>query len=164
MGYGTQPSACPLCGSTADVRTVRELVDMLGQMYEQAMQARQQYQRQPRPPGRDRLAADSTLGWESPDQQIADAVLSAAARMIGKAIGKRVQQTYEERIRPALDAQREQSRQELLAIAARYPELRGCMRDQVIFLAGGTRTVPLGEISSQITLAQADAVVARLRA
>jgi hypothetical protein len=43
------------------------------------------------------------------------------------------------------------------AIAERYPELRCCFRDQVIFLAGGTRTVPLSDASSEITLARADA-------
>jgi hypothetical protein len=46
---------------------------------------------------------------------------------------------------------------------ARYPELRGCTTDQVIFLDGGTRTVPVSELRMPVTLAQADQVVARLR-
>ena len=46
---------------------------------------------------------------------------------------------------------------------ARYPELRMCMKDQVVFLDGGSRTVPISEIPVPVTPTQADAVVARLR-
>ena len=50
------------------------------------------------------------------------------------------------------------------AIVQRYPDLRGCMRDQVVFLDGRSLAVPISEIRMPITLAQADALVARLRA
>jgi hypothetical protein len=46
---------------------------------------------------------------------------------------------------------------------ARYPELRGCMKDQVVFLDGGYKTVPVSELKMPVTLAQADDVVSRLR-
>lgn len=46
---------------------------------------------------------------------------------------------------------------------ARYPELRGCMKDQVVFLDGGMRAIPVSDLKLPVTLAQADAVVARLR-
>jgi hypothetical protein len=45
----------------------------------------------------------------------------------------------------------------------RYPELRGCLADRVIFLDGGYKTVPMSELTMPVTLAQADAVVTRLR-
>ena len=103
-------------------------------------------------------------GADSADQEIANIVLGAAGRFIGKAIKNRMQRVAEERVMPTLNARAEQQRQEMAAIAQRYPELRACLRDQVIFLAGGTRTVPLSEVSlPQVTLAQADAIVARLR-
>ena len=106
----------------------------------------------------------SNDSYESPDQEIANIVLDAASRFIGKKIRNRIQRVAEEKIMPTLNARAEQSRQEMAAIAERYPELRACLRDQVIFLAGGTRTVPMTEVSlPQVTLAQADAVVARLR-
>jgi hypothetical protein len=38
------------------------------------------------------------------------------------------------------------------------------MRDQVVFLEGGSRTVPITEIRMPITLGLADALVDRLRA
>jgi nucleoside-diphosphate-sugar epimerase len=98
-------------------------------------------------------------------------VLASASRFIGRAIGKRLRRTYEERSIPALDARSEparreweQSRREQVAIVERHPDLRGCLRDQVVFLAGGTRAVPLADIPMPITLAQADALVGRLRA
>ena len=75
----------------------------------------------------------------------------------------------EERVIPAVLARAAQAQQpgqqhgELDAIASRYPELRGCAKDQVIFLDGGTRTVRFSELTRPLTLAQADAVVARLR-
>jgi hypothetical protein len=46
---------------------------------------------------------------------------------------------------------------------ARYPELRACTKDQVIFLVDGYQTIPVSELKLPLTLAQADAVVARLR-
>jgi len=181
--YGTQQQdACPRCGSTANVRTVQDLVDMYGQMMDNARQRRDQYQQggyrsQPGGYGPEPFygpesgygpAPRSASGWpdsgaDSIEGAIADVALGAAARFIGRAIGKKVRQTYSERIAPNLEARYEQNRQEQIAIAQRYPDLRACLQDQVIFLADGTRTVPLSEISPQVTLAQADAIVARLR-
>jgi hypothetical protein len=105
-------------------------------------------------------------GQDSADQEIADLVIGLAGRFIGKAIKNKMQKVAQERVMPTINARAEQQRQEMAAIAQRYPELRACLRDQVVFLVGGTRTVPLSEVSgniTQVTLAQADAVVARLR-
>lgn len=57
----------------------------------------------------------------------------------------------------------DQSASDEAAIVQRYPELRGCLRDQVLFLPGGTEVVPLSDIRLPVTLDQADALVARLR-
>ena len=37
------------------------------------------------------------------------------------------------------------------------------MKDQVVYLDGGSHTVPISEIPVPLTLSQADAVVVRLR-
>jgi hypothetical protein len=107
---------------------------------------------------------------DDPAQEIANAVLGAAFKFAGRSIGKRMQKAYEERIGPALEAraaqarqQGQQSRDEQAAIVERYPDLRGCLRDQVVFLDGGSRTVPITEIRMPVTLAQADTLVDRLR-
>ena len=88
---------------------------------------------------------------------------SAAARFLGRAIGRRVQRTYEQRVLPALAARQQALLHEQIAIAERHPDLRACLTDQVIFLAGGARTVPLASVTGMLTLEQSDALVAELR-
>jgi hypothetical protein len=103
-------------------------------------------------------------------EDIGGAVLGAAFGMAGRAFGRKMKQAFEDKVVPAMQAkmaqaqaQFEQQRAEMEAIAARYPELRGCTKDQVVFLDGGTRTVPVSEIKMPLSMAQADSVVARLR-
>ena len=107
---------------------------------------------------------------ESIADEIGGAVVDAALGFAGRAIGRRMMKAFEERVMPTVQARAGQAMQqfgqqpsELNAIADRYPELRGCVRDQVIFVDGGMRTVVVRELSLPVTLAQADAVVARLR-
>lgn len=97
---------------------------------------------------------------------VGDAVLGAALGFLGR----RMKKAFQERVVPAMEAkmaqaqqQFEQSKQEQDAIADRYPELRVCTKDQVVFLDGGVATVPVSEIKMPVTLAQADEIVARLR-
>ena len=103
-------------------------------------------------------------------EDIANAVMGTAFRFVGRAIGKRVQKTIQERVVPAMQAkaaqaqeQWQQSRTDQAAIVQKYPDLRGCMQDQVVFLQGGSRVVPLSEIRMPVTLAQADALVNKLK-
>jgi hypothetical protein len=103
-------------------------------------------------------------------EDIGGAVLGAAFGLAGRAFGRKMKQAFEDKVVPAMQAraaqaqtQFEQQKAEMDAIATRYPELRGCMKDQVVFLDGGTRTVPVSEIKMPVTMAQADGVVARLR-
>jgi hypothetical protein len=118
------------------------------------------------------------FGFDSVRDGLADdvggAVMGAALGFAGRALAKRMKKAYDEKIAPAMAAraaqvqqqtqqQSEQSRAEQDAIVARYPELRSCMTDRLIFLDGGYKTVPLSDLTMPITLAQADAVVTRLR-
>ena len=118
------------------------------------------------------------FGFDSVREGLADdiggAVMGAALGFAGRALAKRMKKAYDEKIAPAMAAraaqvqqqtqqQSEQTRAEQDAIVARYPELRSCMTDRLIFLDGGYKTVPISELTMPITLAQADAVVTRLR-
>jgi hypothetical protein len=105
---------------------------------------------------------------------IGGAVAGAALGFAGRALAKRMKKAYDEKIAPAMEARAAQAQQQMQqqsqqtkaeqdAIVARYPELRTCMTDQLIFLDGGYKTVPISELTMPITLAQADAVVTRLR-
>ena len=112
---------------------------------------------------------DFNLG-DNLGEDIGGAVLGAALGFAGRAFGRRMKKAFDEKVVPAMQAkaaqaqtQFEQQKAEQDAIADRYPELRGCMKDQVVFLDGGTKTVPVSEIKMPVTMAQADGVVARLR-
>ena len=103
-------------------------------------------------------------------EDLGGAVLGAAFGLAGRAFGRKMKKAFEDKVVPAMQAkaaqaqvQFEQQKAEQDAIAARYPELRGCVKDQVVFLDGGTKTVPVSEIKMPVTMAQADGVVARLR-
>jgi len=52
---------------------------------------------------------------------------------------------------------------EQIAIAERHPDLRACLTDKVVFLAGGNRVLPMPSLGGSFTVEQADALVARLR-
>ena len=96
------------------------------------------------------------------DDQIAGAAIGAATRFIGRRLGRKMQQAYTERLQPAMTAKREEMLRETAAIAERHPGLRACLTDRVIFLAGGSRTVPIGNLSGSLTVEKADALVAQL--
>ena len=98
----------------------------------------------------------------TPEEDLAGAVLGEAARFIGRAIGRRVQRTYTERVQPTLAAHGEERLRTQIAIAERHPDVRACLNDGVIFLAGGQRVLPMPNLST-LTVEQADALVANLR-
>ena len=105
-----------------------------------------------------------------PVDSVADDIGGAVADAALGFIGRRVKKAFEEKVMPAVQAKLEQTQQqagqqraEQDAIVARYPELRACTRDQVIFLVDGYQTIPVSELKMPVTLAQADDVVARLR-
>jgi hypothetical protein len=104
---------------------------------------------------------NSTLG-DGIGDAIADVALGAATRFIGRAIGRGVQRTINERVMPTLAVHRETTLREQIAIAERYPGIRACMTDKVIFLEGGSRVAPMPNLVT-LTMQQADAIVAELR-
>jgi hypothetical protein len=206
VAYQAGPSVCPQCGSSAEVRTARELFDMMNGAREQAFQRINQFRRPGAgsAPGQGQGAgsaddddydhynvegSDSRLrgnrgrnqgqrgrgfdfdsGGDNVIDDVGGAVLGAALGFAGRAIGRRMKKAFEEKVVPAMEAkaaqaqqQWEQSKAEQDAIVARYPELRGCTKDQVVFLDGGVRTVPVSEIKMPVTVAQADSIVERLR-
>jgi hypothetical protein len=110
-----------------------------------------------------------TSGWDgisdaaSFEEGIADAVLGVATKAIGRAIGGRMRRAYTERVVPAMAARQEAMLGERMAIAERHPDLCACVTDQVVFLAGGTRVLPLATALAVRTVEQSDALVAQLR-
>jgi hypothetical protein len=116
-------------------------------------------------------SGDTSLG-DSIGDDIAGAVLGAAAgaaaRFLGRQASRRLQDRLTQQVLPAMAArqQGQQGQQAMLqtqiAIAERHPDLCACLNDQVIFLNGGSRTLPMPDLNT-VTVEQADAMVARLR-
>jgi hypothetical protein len=104
------------------------------------------------------------------DDVVADIALGAVTRFIGRKVGRRVQQAVTDRMQqvvtdrvlPAMAA-RQAALGDQAVIAERHPDLRACFTDKVIFLAGGSRVVPLDSAGGLLTVEQADALVAQLR-
>jgi hypothetical protein len=119
--------------------------------------------------GQQRPGPRSSRSWESSGDgsslgdDVADVVLTAATKFIGRAIGRRVKRAYNERVLPTLAVKQEAMLREQIAIAERHPDLRACLTDQVIFLAGGSRVLPMASVTGGLTVEQSDAVVAQLR-
>jgi hypothetical protein len=97
------------------------------------------------------------------EDDLAGIALTAATRFIGRAIGRRVKRAYNERVMPTVAAHQEAMLREQIAIAERHPDLRACLTDQVVFLAGGSRVLPMAGLIGRLTLEQSDALVAQLR-
>jgi hypothetical protein len=107
---------------------------------------------------------------DSAADDIGAAVLAGVFGFAGRALAKRMRRAYDAKLGPAMDAkavrwqqQWEQAKAEQDQIVARYPDLHACMKDKVVFLDGGAKTVPVKELKVPVTMAQAEAVVARLR-
>jgi len=114
------------------------------------------------PPSRSYGSDFSGDGPGSLGDDVAGAAMGMAARFIGRAISRRMQDKVSQAL-PAMMAKQEAMLQEQIAIAERHPDLRACLADQVIFLAGGSRTMPMNGVMTNLTVEQADAVVAQLR-
>jgi hypothetical protein len=117
---------------------------------------------QSQPPPR-RRSWDSGSAADTFEEAIGEAVLGAATKAIGRVIGRKMRQAYNERIVPAMAARQEAVLNDRVAIAQRHPDLRACLRDKVVFLAGGTRVLPLASAIQVRTVEQSDALVAQLR-
>ena len=117
---------------------------------------------QNQPPPR-RRSWDSGSDASSIEDAVGEAVLGAATKAIGRVIGRKMRQAYNERVVPAMAARQEAMANERTAIAQRHPDLRACLRDQVVFVVGGTRVLPLASAIKIRTVEQSDALVAQLR-
>jgi hypothetical protein len=190
MTDGQSGAVCPQCGSATAVHSIDELVAMTqSRLNAQQPPAGQGGGQQQGPaPGwaQEPTAGSPQGGWQNGGWQnggwrgnqgygdyrdnnsvgddIAGLAMGAASRFLGRAIGRRVERAMTEKIMPAMQARGQQSLAAQQAIAQRYPDLRACLTDKVIFLAGGSRTAPMDSINlSKVTLEQADAMVAGLR-
>jgi len=95
-------------------------------------------------------------------EDIAGAAISAAMGLAARAISRRVDRAMTERVVPTVMARQQTVLQTQLEIAQRHPDLCACLTDKVMFLAGGSRVLPLPNLMT-VTVEQADQMVAQLR-
>jgi hypothetical protein len=115
------------------------------------------------PPRRRSGNWDVIRDGSSIEDVVSEAVLGAATKALGRAFGRKMRQAYNERVAPAMAARQEAMQRDRMVIAERHPDLCACLNDKVVFLAGGTRTVPLASAMQVQTVEQSDALVAQLR-
>ena len=110
-----------------------------------------------------RLFGSEEIVSDTFEGAIGEVVLGAATKALGGVIGRRMRRAFEEKVVPAMAARQESMARNRMSIAERHPDLRACLNDQVVFLAGGTRTIPLAQAMAVRTPEQSDALVAQLR-
>jgi hypothetical protein len=179
-------SQCPRCGSAAQVHAISELADLarmnLAKLQGQSPmtgQPQQGWEAEPMagpPPGPDGRRPGGLFGrgmpvpgrrggYDVPDSVgdlVGDVVGGVAAQFLGRAIQRKVEQTLASRVMPAVSQAGSAMLQNQIAVAEKYPDLRACMTDRVVFLAGRSQTQPMPDLA-KITVPQADALVAQLQ-
>jgi hypothetical protein len=182
-------SVCPQCGSAAGVHSIEELAAMararLGQAQGPAPGTQPGWAAEPQAgwaaepqagplpgPGGQQRSYPMPGDYPTPSAPVGDslsfgddlagAALGMAARFIGRGIGRKVQDKLAQQVLPAMAGKQEAMLRQQIAIAERHPDLRACLTDKVVFLAGGSRVLPMPNLSV-VTLDQADALVASLR-
>ena len=144
---GYQPTAaCPRCGSAAEVHAIQELAALarmqLGEM----------------PPVYPGAMPGALPGYM---QEPTTGPIPEPPRFGGRGMGRRMQRAAG-RAQPVLAAKGQEVLRTQIAIADRYPELRACLGDAVIFLDGGNHVLPMPDLSA-LTMQQADDLVTKLR-
>ena len=141
-------AVCPTCGSAAEVHAIQELAALarmqLGEMAP------------PMFPGQMPGAVPGYM------QQPTTGPIPEPPRFGSRGMSRRMQRAAE-RVQPVLAPKGQELLRTQIAIADKYPELRACLSDAVIFLAGGSRVLPMPDLSA-LTMQQADNLVAALRA
>ena len=165
MNAGPAQATCPRCGRVTGVRALPEVLAELGR---QASQARRRPAANPpqQSPARRYGQDDYTLGDDQgdsglPGQGLADIGAAVAAEVLRRTVGRALKKHYQERVAPQLQRREDELRRRQLERAQRYPDLRYCADDRVLFLTGYTRTLPHEQF---LITDQPDAAVAGLRA
>ncbi|HEY6276860.1 MAG TPA: hypothetical protein VIX86_11070 [Streptosporangiaceae bacterium] len=152
------------------MRSLAQLIADADRGMDQAIRARAE-----RPPASgkpfDWTGEDSALGESGGGadlgQSLFDFAVASTAYLLRQTVGRRLKQYYRERLLPEAGEAREAHRRNQLQLAERYPDLRVCISDQMIFVAGGSRAIPLDRLARHRPAdldAAIGALVAELRA
>jgi len=136
------PPACPVCG--ADAQPMRDVLAALAEHGDQARAAAARRRAEPRPP-----QPRGGPGTGAGEGITFDEFLLGAAAAVGGGVVRGLWRTtarpWAGRVRAQLERGGQEGMGAARSAADRRPELLCCGRDQIVFVAGGRRTVPAGE-------------------
>jgi len=145
-------AVCPTCGSAAEVHAIQELAAL----------ARMQLGEMPPSMFPGQMPGALPGYMQEPTTGPIPEPPRFGGRGSGRGMSRRMQRAAE-RMQPVVPPKAQELLMTQIAIADKYPDLRACLRDAVIFLAGGNRVLPMPDLSA-LTMEQADNLVAALRA
>jgi hypothetical protein len=144
-------AACPSCGARATVRSLAELVAAAGPGVNPGVWA---WAEGPSPgaPLSDWSGQSSALGESGGGADLGDSVfgfaMAAGAYVLHRTVGRRMKRYVRDHLGAAEGNLAARHRQQL-EVYERYPDLRVCTQDQVLFVAGGRRFVPLARLPAR---------------
>jgi hypothetical protein len=136
------PAPCPRCGDAAGTQPLRAVFAGMRERRDEAGEAASRRHVKPAPPRHPPTAGEGGGTGPYPAEWI---VFDAAAAAVGEVWRRTVSKPFKERVAPEISRHQDAGMQRFFAALDRHPELWCCQRDQVVFLAGGRRTVPLDD-------------------
>lgn len=154
----TAPPACPVCG--ADAQPMR---DVLAALAERADQARAAARRaEPGPPRPRRGPGTGTGEGITVDEFLLGAAAAVAGGVV-RGLWRKAAKPFAGSVLAQLERRGQEGMEAARSAADRHPELLCCGRDQIVFLAGGRRTVPAGDAMRLLVRGDDAGLVAALR-
>jgi hypothetical protein len=137
----TQPPACPVCG--ADAPPVRDVLAALAERRDQA-RAAAQGRAEPGPPRPGGGPGTGTGEGITVDEFFLGAAAAVAGGVV-RGLWRKTAKPFAGSVLAQLKRRGQAGMEAARSAADRHPELLCCARDQIVFLAGGRRTVPAGD-------------------
>lgn len=144
-------AVCPSCGAWATVHSVAELMAGAGPGVSPGVRA---WAEGPSPsaPLSDWSGQSSALGESGEGADLGDSVfgfvMGVGAYVLHRTVGRRMKRYVRDHLAEVEGNLQARHRQQL-EVAERYPDLCVCTHDQVLFVVGGRRFVPLARLPAR---------------
>ena len=138
----TAPPACPVCG--ADAQPMRDVLAALAERGDQARAAAARQRAEPRPQ-RPRSGPGTGTGQVITFDEFLLGAAAAVAGGVVRGLWRKTAKPFAGSVLARLERRGQEGMEAARSAADRHPELLCCGRDQIVFLAGGRRTIPAGD-------------------
>ena len=154
----TAPPACPVCA--ADAQPMRDLLAALAERGDQARAAARRAE--PGPP-RPRRGPGTGTGEGITVDEFLLGTAAAVAGGVVRGLWRKTAKPFAGSVLAQLKRHGQEGMEAARSAANRHPELLCCGRDQIVFLAGGRRTVPADDAMHLLVRGDDAGLVAALR-